>query len=509
MAIVLFEKIASLFGKPQDPEAEKRKFLKFIRKDIMQSEYHKFFKMQNEELGPLMGKFFFDLYKPMVPLQILMQNVAKSARMKQIIIEYHMDKELTALQERLSSASIEERSKTVNHKELSAQVQNDLGRFSQMFSNNCTVPIDRVYNLLLTLAAFATFDFFYILKHFDKNFTVQAPNYQPKFEHVKADVLIEALKDFLEVAYPIDQSEGWPMLFKILKASRNEVDIIDPSQWNKLLALLHEVQHSGILLLIIRFVEKNPVWQSKPNFPDEHIAKTYLQTVQAEAEECIDRVINSKRNAKIDELARAVFGTLPGERMKYYNDRYSEIYEKKNMGSFLYTKELNYLKVFLIDYYKKEVRELCDLFLIRGQWTTQSLAKPLSDAFHTIMTISEKLILFDEDLADDRETSSRMKGYLLRADRDKGQAHSLKILLNTVNEAARKLSVAAAKELITLGIQLKNLYNDYEKTPHEYIINWKEIESASETPISQRIGAVHKRIYNFVRMLKLFIDSAE
>ena len=422
MAIVLFEKIASLLGKTQDPEAEKRKFLKLVRKDIMQSEYHKFFKMQSEELGPLMGKFFFDLYKPMIPLQILMQNVAKSTRMKQFIIEYYMDSELVALQNRLSSASIEERSKITDNKRLLAQVQSDLERFSLVFSHNCTVPIDRSYNLLLTLAAFATFDFFHILKHFDKNFSVQVPNYQPKFEQVKARLLIEALKDFLEVAYPLDQNEGWATLFKILKASRNEVDIIDPDQWNKLLAMLHGVQHSSIILLIIRFVEKNPVWQSKPNFPNEHIAKTYLQIVQAEAEECIDRIINSKRNAKIDELARVVFGTLPGERMKYYTERHSEIYEKKNMGSFLHTKEINYLKVFLIDYYKKEVREICDLFLIRGQWTSQSLAKPLSDSFHTIMTISEKLLLFDEDLADDRETTSRMKNYLLRADRDKGHA---------------------------------------------------------------------------------------
>ncbi|MDR2419687.1 MAG: DUF5312 family protein [Treponema sp.] len=475
----------------------------------MRNEYHKFFKMQNEELGPLMGKFFFDLYKPLIPLQILMQNMAKSTRMKHHIIEYHMDSELVALQERLSSTSIEERSKIIDHKKLLSQVQNDTERFASIFSNNCIVPIDHCYNLLLTLAAFATFDFFYILKHFDKNFTAQIPSYQPKFEHVKASVLIEALKDFLEIAYPLDQSEGWTTLFKILKMSKNEVEVIDSNQWNKLLNLLHEVQRSNIIVLIIRFVGKNPVWQSKPNFPDEHIAKTYLQTIQAEAEECVDRIINSKRNAQIDELARAVFGTLPGDRMKYYTEQHSEIYEKKNMGSFLYTKEINYLKVFLIDYYKKEIRELCNLFLIRGQWTTQSLAKPLSDAFHAIMTISEKLLLFDEELADDKETSSRMKNYLLRADRDRGQAHSLKILLNMVNETARKLSVSAVKELILLGIQLKNLYTDYEKKPHEYIINWKEIEGASETSINQRIGAAHKRIYNFVRILKLFIEPPE
>ena len=69
--------------------------------------------------------------------------------------------------------------------------------------------------------------------------------------------------------------------------------------------------------------------------------------------------------------------------------------------------------------------------------------------------------------------------------------------------------MSAAKELIVLGIQLKHLYNDHEKIPHEYIINWKEIESASKIPIIQRIGAAHKQIYNFVRILKLFIEPAK
>jgi hypothetical protein len=508
MAIVLFGKIASLFRNPQDTEAEKRRLLKFLRKDITQNEYRKFFKMQSEELGPLLGKFFFDLYKPLSPLQILMQSTAKSTRVKQLIIEHHMNNEMLALRDRLSSEAIEERSKTVQNKELSAQVQHDLDRFSRGFSTNCITAIDHSYNLLLTLAAFATFDFSSILKQFDKKFVPQSQTYQPKFEHVKAASLIEALKDFLEVAYPLEQGEEWPMIFDILKNSANGSDLIDMSQWNKLLNTLHAVQRSSIIVLIIRFVEKNPVWQSKPSFPEEHIAKTYLQMVQTEADACIERIINSKRNAQIESLARTIFGKIPNERMKYYTERNSELYEKKNMGGFLYTKELNYLKVFLIEYYKRDVRELCDLFLVRGQWTTQNLAKPLSNAFHAVIAVSDKLIVFDEDLADDKDTTSRMKNYLFRADRDRGQARSLKILLDSVNDAARKLSVTAVKELIALGTQLKNLYNDHEKTPHEFIVNWEEIESASETPIIQRISAVHKQIYNFVRMLKLFIEPS-
>jgi hypothetical protein len=420
-----------------------------------------------------------------------------------------MGENLLALQQRLSSASIEERAKTTDSKKLAAEVQEDLKSFAASFTNNRVLLIDSCYNLLITFTRFISFDFFYILKQFDKNFTAQNPNYQPKFGRIKADILIEALKDFLEIAYPVDQGENWATLFKILKTFKNEVEVIEQSHWNRLFSLLHGVQRSSILLLIIRYVEKNPVWQSNPNFSDEHIVKPYLETIQTEAEECISSIVNAKRNSQIEELAGVLFGTFTGDRLKYYIEHNSEIYEKKNMGSFLYTRELNYLKIFLIDYYKKEIRELCDLFLIRGQWTTQSLAKPMTDAFRELMDITEKLLAFDNSLADDGEIVTRMKNYLLKAERDKGQARSLRIILNTINDDARGLSVATAKSLITLGTQLKKLYGDYEKSPHEYIINWKEIESASEIPLSQRIGAAHKKIYNFVRMLKLFIEPEE
>jgi hypothetical protein len=506
MAGVFLGKIASLLGKTVDPEVEKRNLLKSVRKDIQQNDFRKFFKLRTSGLEPPMAQFFYDLYKPLAQTQILMQNVAKSARLKQLIVEYFMDNNLIALQKRLEISAIEERAKTTDVKTLSAQVKNDLTEFSAAFNSNRLSSVDRCYNLMLAFTQFVTFDFFRILSKFDASFTVKDPKYQPKFGHVRAETLLDALKDFLEIAYPIDKGENWATLFKILKTFKNDVDVVDTQQWNKVLSTLYAVQQSSIIVLIIRLTEQNPVWQSSPNFPQEQIVKAYLEGIQTDVTDCIDKLVNAKRYAQIAELAATVFDSPIGERMKYYTAKNGEIYVKKNLGKFQNTAEINYLKAFLLDYCKKDIRELCDLFLIRGQWTTNGLSKKLSDAFLELTGLSEKVLAFDETLAETGDAGSRLKNYLLKAERDKGVARSLSIVLSGVNDEARRLSTAAAKALVVIGTELKNLCADYEKSIHELIVNWKEIESVSEVPIPTRISKTYKKIHGFVTILHLFMN---
>jgi single-stranded DNA-specific DHH superfamily exonuclease len=122
------------------------------------------------------------------------------------------------------------------------------------------------------------------------------------------------------------------------------------------------------------------------------------------------------------------------------------------------------------------------------------------------MNISDKLLAFDETLAETGDAGARLRNYLLTAERDKGKAHSLAMVLNSVNETARNLTTAAAKAMVIIATELKSLYADYDRNPHELIINWKEIESVSEIPITTRISKTYKKLHSFVTMMHLFIN---
>ncbi|MDR3170244.1 MAG: DUF5312 family protein [Treponema sp.] len=509
MVPVFFDQIVSLFSKnKEDPELEKKRLLKHLRRDLSQSKFNKFYKLRSEELEPAAAKFFYDMYKIVSSAQLFMQNSTQSTLLKETTIEAFMEKELLEAKERLSPQVIEERAKTVAPQELSRQVKKELATFVAAFDAGHIDAIDQAYNLILIFIHFVSFNFYALLKKFDPKLTEHNFNYQPQFTHIKAASVIENLKDFLEIAYPVETDQDWQTVRKVLRAYKGDVEVLNFDQWRKLLNHLQEVQKTSILVLIVRHVGKDPIWQSKPNIPSEHIAETYLETMRFEVEESIDKIVNAQRNAKIAAIAKTIFGVVNITRLTYYTERENEIYIKKNLGGFTYIAPMNYLKAFMLDYYKKDIRELCELFLIRGQWTTRDVSKQMSDKFYEIMEFSERLMSFDGALGNDGLHGSRLRIAMLKSDRDKSQLKLITGILNVINEEARRILIEVTKSLVVVGKYLKTILDDCQKNPHTLLINWQELESVSDTPIDQQLVNAYKNIYNFVQMMQLFMKPS-
>jgi len=196
-------------------------------------------------------------------------------------------------------------------------------------------------------------------------------------------------------------------------------------------------------------------------------------------------------------------------RLKNYTEKANVSFQKKMLGGFIHIQGLNYLKAFLLDFFKKDIRELCDLLLVRGQWSTNILSQQLSESYHEIMAISEKLITFDDSLADDGDMGGRLRIAMAKADRDKEQVKYVRTLLKGINDEALKFITLSAQNLIIIGKNLKQVLEDYQRNPHELIINWKDIENSSEKPIDQRITEIYKVIYYFVQLMQFFVKQEQ
>jgi hypothetical protein len=503
------DKILTLFGGEKDSESGKKKQLRKLARELSGNKYARFYKPKTEEIEGALGKFFYDIYRIISPAQVFLQNAGKSAQLRQICAEAFLDKNLEEVKRRIGAESIGERAKTIQIKDLTRQIREDLAVFSAAFDNDRIGAIDRCYSLIMAMAGFVTFDFFFLLKKFDSNITERSFSYTPRFTPIRGEYLTDELKDFLEVSSAMDPGEDWKNVLRVLKIYKNGVDVVAADQWTKLLAFLRDIRKSGILELMIRHIDRNLSWVSGVKRPDEHIAEAYLEGRRTEAREAIDRIINSRKNAQVGTLAKTIFGSADVERAKYYTVKNSEIYEKKNFDGFLFAQGINYLKAFLLDHFKKDIRELCDILLIRGQWTAQVLSREMSDGFHRTMELSDKLIAFDETLSDDGENGSRLKMSIVKVDRDKSQARYVTIILKNVNETARELINTASQSLIVVGKNLKGLYEDYQKNPHELVINWKELEGASEIPLGQRIADTYRKIYYFIQIMQLLSKPVE
>jgi hypothetical protein len=500
-----FQKIFSSFLGGRDPEHDKRRMLRQIAKELTKQHY-KFFKPKGEEALPNMARFFYEIYRVVSPAQIILQNGENSGVLKSIIIDSFLSKEQIEIQERLSERSIAERAKSMQLKDLVAELKEDLVRLNAAFDDERTRQIDGMYGMLLNLLRFVNFDYYFLLKKFDSNLQDRNFNYKPKFEPINGEYVVEDLKDFLEVMSIIDLEADWQRLFETIKQYRN-IDIVALEPWNKMLAMLRDMRKGRTFELVVKYMEKNPAYRWTSEASTERIVEPYLSRIKTQTDMLIQKIVQEKRNGKVDELANLVFGTAAISRMKNYTDKANVQFQKKMLGGYTRVQALNFLKAFLIDYVKKDLRELVDLLLVRGQWSTALSSQQLSEAFHELMAVSEDLLQFDDSLADDGELGLRMRNALNRSDRNKEELRAVRPLLKDVNDRAQVLINRSAQSLIIVGRNLKTLLDDYAKTPHEVIINWKEIESASEAPIKERFGEVYKKIYYFVQLMQFFATA--
>lgn len=505
MAIEFLEKLLSFFTGGTDSESEKRRQLKQIARDISKNKY-KFYKVRGEEVQPIFAKLFYDIYKILSPAQVFLQNADKSNQLKQIVIETFLDKPMLELQERLSEESIKDRAKDTTIKELAQQLNNDLTNFMAGFDGERSSSIDRCYNQILTFVQLVNFDYFFLLKKFDTNISERNFTYKPQFAAIRGEYISDDIKDFLEVLYAIDFEQDWKQAFSALKAYKG-VEVVAIDQWNKLVSVFRDLKRSGIFELMVRHIDKNPSWLPKTQVPKEYILDAFLQKTKTQVEVLIQQLVQERRNAKIDELAKLIFGTSAVSRLKNYTEKANVAFQKKMLGGYIHTQGLNYLKAFLLDYFKKDIREVCDLLLVRGQWSTNIMSQQLSEGYHELMGISEKLISFDDSLAEDSDMGGRLRIAMAKAERDKEQVKYVRTLLKGINDEALKFINLSAQNLIVVGKNLKQVLEDYQQTPHELIINWKDIENSSEKPIDQRITEVYKVIYYFIQLMQFFVKQ--
>jgi hypothetical protein len=266
---------------------------------------------------------------------------------------------------------------------------------------------------------------------------------------------------------------------------------------------LRDVTTSRILELIVQIGSKNPIWSCKARIPDEHIAGMWLEARVIKAQECIDRINSGEKNKQITVLLKDIFYGGDLERLDYYTPTRSETLRQKGLTPYAYAEGLNYLSVFLSEYVEKDIRELFDILLIRGQWTNNANSKEMSEAFHQLLDMPKAVEELDETLTDDGVNGSRLKASLLRVDRDTTQARYINSIVESVNDAALEIINTAIQHLTVIDKHIKILGDDVQKKHPEFIINWRELNSVSRQPILQEIAEDQRRLSSFIQLLTL------
>jgi len=503
MAEDLVGKVINFFsGDSNENLSDKEIVLKQRLKQLGENKYSKFFRAKSEEADPSLGQFFFSLYKLILPIRIFMKDMAKTARLRQIVLEAFMDQGIIDLVKQLNPGVIEQRSKNTPPEELTVQISKDIEQLSSRFDADRIGGVNRCYNLIMTIFQLANFDYPMLLRKFDPNFTEGPFAVDPKFSPVKLAQIVKELGEFLAVSQVITPENDWKTLLKLLRICAGE-EMISDSQFAQMLMGLRDVVNSKILELMVQLGIRNPVWACRPKIPDERIADSWLEVRIVKAQECIDRISNAEKTKQINALLKEIFYGGDLAQLENYTPAKSDFFRNKELTYYTYAEGLNYLSVFLNEYIQKDIRELFDILLIRGQWSNNTDSKELSEEFHQLLEMPAGITKLDESLSDEGPNGSRLKASLMRIERDPSQARYIESIIDTVNEDALELINKATQHFTVIEKHLKNLTDDMQKKHPELIINWKELANVSKDPLFEVMAENHRRINCFVQLMRL------
>lgn len=495
---------SSLFGS-NDPEVEKKRKLKSISKLLNKSKY-KFYKYNSGEALGQMAKFFHEIYKIIAPAQAMFQSLQNPNALKNATINFSLTKKQLEIIDKLDENYILELSKTKKTSEIAEEIKNNISLFSTEFDLDRMNNIDSLYSKIITFKNFCNFDYYFLLKKFDSSLRERDFNYIPRFENIRAEYVLDDLKDFISIAWTMPLDENWNDVLNLLKQMRG-IQIIPASNWTKVINRLKELRNSQVFEMIIQLISKDPNYVTNITSTTERICEPYIEKLRSQAISILKKIDIEKTNFKINEILMSIFGTTNILRLKNYTEAQNTAFLKKNLTGFLYTAPLNYMKAFLIDFFKKNVREFADLVLVRGKWTTATMANQFSDVYYSILSIADQINEFDDLLSEDKELGMKFKTLILRADRDKEARRIIRSVLKDTNNKAMEMLTICSQHLVSFGRSLKNLLNDHEKQHPEMLINWKELDRFTEIPIKDSGVKIYKMIYKFITLMQFYLEK--
>ncbi len=500
-----FHSLFASFFKSSNPEAEKKRKLKNIAKTFSKTKYHSFYKPGSGEMQGAFGKLIFDIYKVISPAQTLFKNAPNPAIFKRQIINYLLSDNQQDLINQLDEQNILQQAKTIPINQLQKEVEQKLQQFTNEFDDKKSTQADNLCKAFSLFQDFCCFDYYMILKKYDSTYQEFNFSITPRLEKVNSGYIINEIKDFLSVAYAItDDTIAWTELFAMLKETQNK-EVVSFGVWKKIVAKIKSIQLSKSLDLAVQHMSEDPDYETEVKYHYESLLDPYISKIEQETRSLVSKIEYEQKESKATSICMQIFGTADPQNLKYYVSGFNPILEKKDLSLLEYTEPLNYLKTFLVEFVKSDIREFYDVVVIRGQWDA-SLSAPFSNSYQELLKVSDEITVFDEAFSEEGSMGMKIKTLLPKTAHDAGAENIINRVVSDANEQARAYIIQSAQNLVTIGKTIKQLIEDYSLPKPILVANWKELEKFIETPMKEFSVNIYKKIYLFVQLIQTYVS---
>ena len=499
----IIEKLLSLFVN-NSPEAKKRRLLKDIQK-ILKKQKYRFLNIKTEEALPQLAQFYYQIYKiSAVPASILADQ-ENSPALKYLFIDSQLSEKQKGLISRLHKDNVEKRIKE-NPAEIKT-VKAELDVLFKSINDEQKQNVHLLYRQYLVFLQFIKFDYYFLLRKFDSNFGEMDFKYKPSFTPINCEYITDDIIDTISTFPLVLKYPEWENLFSVLEIFRQQ-EIISRQAWQKIITAVSAVEKSQVLTYIVKLVNKDPFFKILSVEPDGEIFEEYFNKLRTSTELVIQKVIKETKNSRRDNLLKEIFGTTAISRMKYYTESNNTAFKTKLLGGYLHVEFMNYLKAFMLDVVKSDILKLVNFFIVKVEWKSNNLSKALSDSMDELVSLSEKIVEFDQSLAPDDEVGIKINTYMKRMTAEPKYKVEVKKCLFDINNRAVVLGQDTYRNLVKIAQGLKDLIPDLEDTAKmTIIINPSAVKNDYGGNLPNEIKKVYRKVYYFLQLTKLMIGK--
>lgn len=187
-----------------------------------------------------------------------------------------------------------------------------------------------------------------------------------------------------------------------------------------------------------------------------------------------------------------------------------------NTTGYVYSDLLVYLKTHVVNFVKKDLSDIINVLIIKGQWKDMEVSRDISNDIHSLVGIYSNIIDFDNNLGEQGTYGNRINSLLHRI--SIGDKSSEKLLLNIIADINKKAFILLNEYysvIKSLEKRLNDCLDDYFKPAleKEFIYNWKEldIELVKSYGNNVNFGSIIKNVVDslnlFLKLMDLYLEK--
>lgn len=496
--------IESLFG-GNTAEAIKKRQLATIQKQLQHTKFSKFYKSFSKEAEPQLAQAFYDIYKSLYPAKVMFQNISNPNLLKRLTFSFYLPANIKKIEDELTEENILLQAKTVSIDMIKKTAMQKANTYQDYFTQERIVQIDNLYNQLMAFKDLCAYDYYVLLRKFCRTLKEGDFSTPPQFQRIEASLILNELKDFIPIIFNLPLEATYTDMIKLLKLYKG-VEPVTLSELNKVIKKVNAYKASSVFDIMVKLIQGNPTAVVSTSIKSQNIAESFIDKFRQDTESAINKLVNSEKNKKADAIAEQLFRGLSLSPLKNFTDELNETFLHKELKTYQNTKTLTYIKTFMLEIYKKDIRDYYELVIVRGKWEGQASSEVFSNAYNNLMNLSQKLLEFDANMAEDAGVGMKIKTYLPKGERDRNARNTLNNLISNANSDAYRIVTDIMNNLVTMGKTIKELIEDVDKKSPILIKNWEELKHFSDIPPKDFSVALYKKIYLLTNLVKITLE---